>query len=87
MIEVDLPVGVTYRFDRLDYFSVEPYEDWYEDEGEIEIDHRFAVVAWGLYMGCKRTYFCGRFIDLFDTKEKAIKLAARYAKKYNVSVE
>lgn len=93
MTEVKLPgLSVSYRFERLDYFTVEPYEDSYETEdGEIGCDYKFAVVAWGLdtdnVLPKGKAHFCGRFIDFFDTEEEATELATQYAEKYKVSME
>ena len=94
MINIPIPnLACQYRFERLDYFTVEPYTDSYEEEkedGDIEIfyESKFAVVAWGLdtdnVLPWEKPRFCGRFLDWFDTKSEAIDLAYKYSRLFDV---
>lgn len=94
MINIPIPnLACQYRFERLDYFAVQPYTDSYEEEkedGDIEIvcESKFAVLAWGLdtdnVLPWEKPHFCGRFLDWFDTESEAIDLAYKYARLFNV---
>ena len=94
MINIPLPgLASQYMFERLDYFAVQPYTDYYEEEkedGDIEIgcDYKFAVLAWGLdtdnVLPKGKPQFCGRFLDFFDTEDEAIDLAYKYSRLFKV---